>query len=91
MWGRGIAVVSLLGMLFLCAVSAAHFHSTATRGAVGKDCQLCATGVSQTLSVAAPLIAALILIFVLPVLVEVQPCVQHWYRPGNPRSPPVLS
>jgi len=91
-WRRLAAVLTLLSLLFLCAVSASHVHGTTTNGGVRQECQICAAGrVSQSLTLGTLLFAALVLLFFLPATSQAQPCLARRRRPGDPRSPPGLS
>jgi hypothetical protein len=92
LWRRPIALLALLSLLLLCGMSASHVHDTSTNGRIRHECQLCAAGrVNLTLTLGNLLLAALVLIFFLPVIPAVQPCLAHRHCPGDPRSPPVLS
>ena len=91
-WRRLVALSTFLSLLFLGAVSASHVHVTTTSGGVRQECQLCAAGkVSPSLTFGTLLFAALVLVFFLPTTSEDQPCLARRRRPGDPRSPSVLS
>src|SRR5262249_38768720 len=90
-WPQRLALAGLLSLLILSAISAAHLHRVPTKSAVRGACQLCmAGGMSPSLFVGSPLVAAEGWSFLLLPVVAPTPRRACRQQSGAPRSPPYM-
>jgi len=90
-WKRGVALASLLSVLFLWMASAAHIHIATTQGNVRQECQLCVVGTSPVLTTASPTLPTLDEVVAVFVFTELRSHYQFWLPASSPRSPPFVA
>jgi hypothetical protein len=91
MWKRGVALASLLSILFLWMASAAHIHIATTQGNVRQECQLCVVGTNPVLTTASPTLLVLDEVVAAFVFAELQSHYQFWLPASSPRAPPFVA